>query len=237
VALVGRHGLRPWSWGDPFGGQETRPLPSGPDVHRYGLGVPAALAPEVAPEAQERLSAAAETAAVALHDWVVWVTAAAGRWGAWQPVGPAVFATFLTDVALVAEPAAELRPAARAEWDRAVAFEELEAHRPHPVGGVRPVATSAEEQCRVEEVAEAEVRAFTEARRLLSQASWPGRGRSHNRPRPAWLAPLAWLGVTGDLPYFYRANAVDPRAGIAHEGAHCQQLSGAGRRPIPRPPS
>jgi hypothetical protein len=143
VALVGRHGLRPWSWGDPFGGQETRPLPSGPDVHRYGLGVPAALAPEVAPEAQERLSAAAETAAVALHDWVVWVTAAAGRWGAWQPVGPAVFATFLTDVALVAEPAAELRPAARAEWDRAVAFEELEAHRPHPVGGVRPVATSA----------------------------------------------------------------------------------------------
>jgi hypothetical protein len=203
----------------------------------------AALGPEVGPEAHGRLSAAADVAAEALDDWVAWVAAAAGHWVAWAPVGPADFGVFLTDVALVAEPATELRRAARAEWDRAVSFEQLEAHRPAPVVPARPVATSAEEQCRAEEAAEAEVRRFTERQGILSQAAWPG--RYLNRPRPAWLAPLAWLGVTddltdpgrldqdgvsyvppftGELPYFYRANAVDPRAGIAHEGAHYQQF-------------
>jgi uncharacterized protein (DUF885 family) len=71
---------------------------------------------------------------------------------------------------------------------------------------------------------------------------------------PAYLAPIAWLGVaddlTGpdrldqdgsaffpppgpDLPYFYAANAQDPRAGIVHEGAHHQQLALSWRHPRP----
>jgi uncharacterized protein (DUF885 family) len=35
------------------------------------------------------------------------------------------------------------------------------------------------------------------------------------------------------LPYFYAANARDPRAGILHEGAHYQQLALAWRNPRP----
>jgi uncharacterized protein (DUF885 family) len=39
-----------------------------------------------------------------------------------------------------------------------------------------------------------------------------------------------------DLPYFYAANARDPRAGIIHEGVHYQQLalSWRNRRPVRR---
>lgn len=68
------------------------------------------------------------------------------------------------------------------------------------------------------------------------------------------LAPLRWLGVTDDLtgpdrldedgvsyvpsfegevPYFYAANAEEPRAGIVHEGAHYQQLALSWRHPRP----
>jgi uncharacterized protein (DUF885 family) len=36
-----------------------------------------------------------------------------------------------------------------------------------------------------------------------------------------------------DLPYFYAANARDPRAGIIHEGVHYQQLALAWRNPRP----
>ncbi len=73
-------------------------------------------------------------------------------------------------------------------------------------------------------------------------------------PLPDYLAPLRWLGVTDDLtgpdrldedgvsyvpsfsgevPYFYAANARDPRAGIVHEGAHYQQLALSWRHPRP----
>ena len=71
---------------------------------------------------------------------------------------------------------------------------------------------------------------------------------------PAYLAPLRFLGVLDDLtdefrldsdgvsyvpppspelPYFYAANARDPRAGIVHEGAHYQQLSLSNAHPNP----
>ena len=69
---------------------------------------------------------------------------------------------------------------------------------------------------------------------------------------PAYLEPLRFLGVADDLtgpgrltedgvsyvpppgpelPYFYAANARDPRAGILHEGVHYQQLALAWRNP------
>ena len=109
---------------------------------------------------------------------------------------------------------------------------------------------SAEDQSRAEAEAESQVRRFYEEHDLLTQPE----GLRHylNAPRPAYVEPLRWLGVTDDLtgpdrldedgvsyvpapspelPYFYRANAADPRAGIVHEGAHYQQLALAWRRP------
>ena len=38
---------------------------------------------------------------------------------------------------------------------------------------------------------------------------------------------------SADLPYFYRANAADPRAGVVHEGAHYQQLALSWANPRP----
>ena len=75
-----------------------------------------------------------------------------------------------------------------------------------------------------------------------------------NAPRPPYLEPVRWLGVSDDLtgpdrldqdgvsyvpppspelPYFYRANAADPRVGVVHEGAHYQQLVLAWAHPRP----
>jgi hypothetical protein len=107
-----------------------------------------------------------------------------------------------------------------------------------------PIAVDAVEQVGVQFVREAELRAFFEASDLLSQPE----SLRHYRfaPTPAYLEPLAFLGVNDDLTsirlrdedsthyvpvpgpdlqYFDAANARDPRLGIIHEGAHSQQLA------------
>jgi uncharacterized protein (DUF885 family) len=90
---------------------------------------------------------------------------------------------------------------------------------------------------------------------LLSQPAWL---RHYGvAPMPGYLEPLRFLGMANDLtgphrltensvhyvpppgpdlPYFYAANARDPRAGIIHEGVHYQQLalSWRHRRPVRR---
>jgi len=96
------------------------------------------------------------------------------------------------------------------------------------------------------------VRRFYVGRGLLSQPD----SLQHylTLPMPAYLEPLAFLGVADELtgpgrlaedgvayvpppgpglPYFRAANARDPRAGILHEGAHYQQLALAWRNPRP----
>ncbi len=139
----------------------------------------------------------------------------------------------------------------RQEWDRSVAFELFEQHRvadaPWP-----PLPVSAAAQAGAQALLEGEVRSYYEAHNLLSQ---PVTLRHYlNAPRPTYLEPLRWLGVSDDLtgadrldedsvsyvpvpgpdlPYFYRANAADPRAGIAHEGAHYQQLALSWANPRP----
>ena len=96
------------------------------------------------------------------------------------------------------------------------------------------------------------MRGFYAGRGLLSQPEWLRHYLT--RPMPAYLEPLRFLGVTDDLtgpgrltedgvsyvpspgpelPYFYAANARDPRAGILHEGVHYQQLALAWRNPRP----
>jgi hypothetical protein len=96
------------------------------------------------------------------------------------------------------------------------------------------------------------VRQFYAERGILGQPDTLHHYR--NAPLPDYLVPLSWLGVTddltgpervdedgvsyvpalgGELPYFYAANAEDPRAGIVHEGAHYQQLALSWRHPRP----
>lgn len=218
------------------------------------------------PAAHRELRDAARVAADAVAGWRAWLAGTAAGWAPWVPVGAEDFTWFLREVAVVAEDPDELVRASRQEWHRAVAFELLERHRPGPGGrdggspagradGEGEVFPTPAEQSERERIAELEVRAFYESRDLLTQPGWLRHYRF--QPRPPYLEPLAWLGVTDDLtgpdrlgedavsyvptgpgplPYFYRANAADPRAGIAHEGAHYQQLAlaWAGARPLRR---
>ena len=140
---------------------------------------------------------------------------------------------------------------ARQEWERAVVWEAVAKHRAAAVP-VPPLPASAAEQVAREAAAEEEVRTFYERGGLLSQ---PASLRHYLTAEvPAYLAPLRFLGVLDDLtdefrldsdgvsyvlppsaelPYFYAANARDPRAGIVHEGAHYQQLSLSNAHPNP----
>ncbi len=166
-------------------------------------------------------------------------------------VGADTFTWFLRNVALMAETADELVWRARQEWERAVVWEAVAKHRAAAVP-VPPLPGSAAAQVASEATAEEEVRTFYEREGLLSQ---PASLRHYLTAEvPAYLAPLRFLGVLDDLtdefrldsdgvsyvlppsaelPYFYAANARDPRAGIVHEGAHYQQLSLSNAHPNP----
>jgi hypothetical protein len=210
-----------------------------------------ALAPDLASPAAARLRHAAAAAAGELDAYASWLEAEAAHAHPLGAPGRDVLERYLYDVALVGRTPEELLDAGRRELDRAMAFELFELHR-CPDATWPPLPASAEAQCEAEAAAELEVRRFYEGHRLLSQPA----GLRHylNSPLPGWLAPLRWLGVTDDLtgpsrldedgvsyvpppapdlPYFYRANAADPRAGIVHEGAHYQQLALTWAHPRP----
>jgi hypothetical protein len=211
----------------------------------------AGLAPFVGPEWNARLQPAAKAAAAELGSFVEWLAGARREARPLGGVGERLFARYLYDVALVPFAPSELLAAGRQEWDRAAAFELFEEHRV-PGASWPPLPAGAAEQAGAEARAEGEVRRYYEEHGLLSQPAWL---RHYlNAPLPAYLEPIHWLGVSDDLtgphrldqdgvsyvpvpspalPYFYRANAADPRAGIVHEGAHYQQLALAWRNPRP----
>jgi hypothetical protein len=169
-----------------------------------------------------------------------------------EPVGAARFGWFLREVAVLPFTPDELLATGRREAERAAVLELLERHRAGLRPGERPAPRFAtgEEQAAAQAEAELAVRRFYEEHDLLTQPATLAHYRTH--PIPPHLAPIAWLGVaddlTGpqrldedgaaffpppgpDLPYFYAANAHDPRAGIVHEGAHHQQLALSWRHP------
>ena len=220
---------------------------AGPDL----LSSLARLAPLVSPDWSGRAEQAAQLAAGELRSYAGWLADLRPAARPLGGVGQDLFARYLYTVALLPFSPPELLAAGRQEWDRAVSFELLEQHRA-PSAPWPALPASAEDQSRAEAEAESEVRRFYEEHDLLTQPE----GLRHylNAPRPAYVEPLRWLGVTDDLtgpdrldedgvsyvpapspelPYFYRANAADPRAGIVHEGAHYQQLALAWRHPRP----
>jgi hypothetical protein len=165
--------------------------------------------------------------------------------------GEEAFVWFLRNVAVIAESPDELAQRARQEWERAVVWEAVAKHRANAVP-VPPLPESTAAQVANETAAEAEIRRFYDEGGFLSQPE--ALRRYLNAELPDYLAPLRFLGVlddltdefrldadgvsyvpppSPDLPYFYAANARDPRAGISHEGAHYQQLSLSNGHPNP----
>jgi enamine deaminase RidA (YjgF/YER057c/UK114 family)/ketosteroid isomerase-like protein len=209
------------------------------------------LAPLLDDGWRDAARSAADDAAAALAAWRSWLTERLPELPAHQPVGPEAFGFFLHRVALLPYSTAEILALGAQERDRAEAFELFERVRSGPPEWPAPPAT-AQVQAESERVAELEVRAFYEGRGILSQPATLRHYR--NLPLPDYLAALRWLGVSddltdehrldrdgvsyvpppaADLPYFYRANAADTRAGIIHEGAHYQQLALTWRHPDP----
>jgi hypothetical protein len=213
----------------------------------------AALAARAGAGLGGRLRAAATAAGAALGGFREWVRAAVPDWAPMQPIGRDAYQWFLTDVAVLPLTPEEILASGRAELDRAIVLELLERNRnrfldrPAPTPRRDPAAQSA-----AEGAAEVAVRQFYAERGILGQPDTLHHYR--NAPLPDYLAPLSWLGVTddltgpervdedgvsyvpalgGELPYFYAANAEDPRAGIVHEGAHYQQLALSWRHPRP----
>lgn len=199
------------------------------------------------------LAAAQPAASDALERFRVWLAASADDLGPDVVVGRDAFVWYLRHVALVTAEPEELVRAALQDHHRAVVGEAV-TRASAAAHGVpeTPIAVDAVEEVGVQSVREAEMRAFFEASDLLSQPE----SLRHYRfaPTPAYLEPLAFLGVNDDLtsirrrdedsthyvpvpgpdlPYFDAANARDPRLGIIHEGAHSQQLALSWAHPNP----
>jgi hypothetical protein len=208
----------------------------------------------IAPAAGTDLRAASADAARAAEDYARWLAAAIPGLAPAVPVGPERYEWFLREVACVPYPLAEIEAIGRREYDRAVWLELLQRNRARSVPEP-PLPDSAAAQSRAEAAAETQVRRFYEQQGLLTQPH--DLRRYLAQPMPAYLEPLRFLGMADDLtgparltedgtayvpapgphlPYFYAANARDPRAGIIHEGVHYQQLalSWANPRPVRR---
>jgi hypothetical protein len=203
------------------------------------------------PAAAAELSSAAAQASAALQQFGARLAAQLETLPPARPVGRQQYEWFLREVACVPLTVDEIAGIGRREYERAVWLELLHATRNRGLPGPA-LPADAGQQVRAHARAEEEVRRFYAGRGLLSQPDWLRRYLT--RPMPAYLEPLRFLGVTDDLtgpgrltedgvsyvpppgpelPYFYAANARDPRAGILHEGVHYQQLALAWRNPRP----
>ena len=205
--------------------------------------------PRPPPRSREAQPAASD----ALERYRAWLAASADRLGPDVIVGREAFTWYLRHVALVTADPEELVRAAMQDYRRSVVAEARDAARGTARCPRRRSRRSAEA-----ESAAAGRRRGRGARRsprrpgLLSQPD----SLRHYRfaPTPAYLEPVAFLGVNddltsirrvdedatsyvpepaADLPYFDAASARDPRLGIIHEGAHSQQLALSWAQPNP----
>ncbi|HET9968058.1 MAG TPA: DUF885 family protein [Streptosporangiaceae bacterium] len=203
------------------------------------------------PLAAAELASAAAEAGGALEQFGGWLAGRLAELPPAVPVGRERYEWFLREVACVPLGVDEIAAIGRREYERAVWLELLHATRNRGVP-LPDLPADANLQVKAEAEDEQAVRDFYVRQGLLSQ---PDSLRHYlNLPMPAYLEPLRFLGVSDDLtgphrlaengvsyvpapapglPYFYAANARDPRAGILHEGAHYQQLALAWSNPRP----
>jgi uncharacterized protein (DUF885 family) len=215
--------------------------------------VDSTLSPLLTGVDRTRFSTGLTRASMALVQYREWLRAGLPRMSRDVAVGRERYQRFLSDVALVPYTPDELVRMARQEWDRAVAFETLEANRNRGLPPL-PMARSQQLQIAREATDEQSVRLFLQRKGLLTVPSWM---RHYlNRPLPPYVAALRFLGVTDDLTsesrlnedgvsyipvpspglgYFYASIARDPRPIIVHEGVpgHYFQLALSSAHPNP----
>jgi hypothetical protein len=210
-----------------------------------------ALSSRVPTALRVELHRAADIAARSLSGFRAHLTDPGFRTDPWQPLGEEALAHFLRTIALNPLSVDRMLAIGDIELQRSEALTAIEAAVASADGApAAPLLASIAAQIEQERLDEAAVREFYEARGILSQPETLGHYLVD--ALPAYLAPLRWLGVTDELtsdarvdrdavsympdprpglPFFYDANARDPRAGIIHEGAHYQQLALSWRHP------
>ncbi|MDZ4730796.1 MAG: DUF885 family protein [Xanthomonadales bacterium] len=211
------------------------------------------LTPEIAQDQYENMSKAVKIASDALADYRLWLQKNLNRMGEEFDIGPDAYQWFLSNVALIPYTPVELLAQGQQAWNKAVTLDTWQQNRNLDMPEL-PLFSSVDEQIAVATRNEQEIRAFLQNQRLFSVPYWLQHYR--NRPMPAWLAPLAHLGVTddltsasrldedaysyirepsADLPYFSLASARDPRPIIIHEGipGHYFQLALSWAHPDP----
>ncbi|MFS0732013.1 DUF885 family protein [Microbacterium sp. 1P10UB] len=205
----------------------------------------------VSSETLAELRALAPAAGAALAEFGSWLASSAADFAPSVPVGRDRFVWFLRHVAFIADEPEDLVRAAQQDYRRAVLAELVTRNRFRDVPADE-IAASIDAQVERQVAQEAEVRAFSDREGLLSQPDTLR--RYHVAEMPPRIEPLRFLGVPDDLtdqdrldvdgvsymprprpdlPYFYAANARDPRLGIIHEGAHYKQLALSWAHPDP----
>jgi hypothetical protein len=211
----------------------------------------AALEPHL-PEPQRTFFPGRTAKAVdALHGYADWLTARLPACTGPAHAGERAFGFFLHRVALLPYSVSEIRELGRLEYHRACATASALRGRCHGRPPA-PLFPDRAHQIDRQQHDEDAVRDFLAHHGLIRL---PGDVRRYrNAPMPAYLAPLAWLGVPHhpgaaddpaddavrylpepgpELPYFQLAEARDPRVGIAHEGVHAWQLALSRQHPDP----
>jgi len=202
---------------------------------------------------REALGPATERATAALESYRAWLEQRRPQMTQEVTAGREAYAYFLQNVALYPYTPEQLLQMSREEWARAVVSEEFERERDTRVPTLT-VPHTTEEQAQRTADAEAEIRHFLSAHKVLTlPADFP---HYTVRPMPDYLAALRdfgelddftgparlnqncvrWLPVPSDkLGYFDGAAARDPRTILVHEGVpgHYTQLWLSWRNPDP----
>jgi len=217
------------------------------------LAMATALKPEFPAEVHQRLDKAVKSAITGLEDYSAWLTSQLDTMQTAFAIGPVSYQWFLSHVALIPYTPGELLAQGRQAWERAVALDAIEQNRNRELSEL-PVFESAEQQVLAAVVKEEEIRNFLHTNQIMTVPDWLQHYRY--RPMPAWLEPLAFMGVTDDLtsetrldedaysyirepsldlPYFALSAARDPRPLIIHEGVpgHYYQLARSWAHPNP----
>ena len=210
------------------------------------------LAPNTTIPAME-WQASADRAATALENYRAWLQSRLPKLPADSFIGREKYVWFLRNVALVPYTPEELVERAEQEYRRSVLFHELEIVRNSNVPPLKLAANTEEWLSRNQE-AELNVREFLETRNLLTLPPWLCHFTL--RPMPPYLKPLSDFTEADDFtspsrldrdsiryvdppaptaPFFWVADAKDPRIQIIHEGTggHYGQLSISWKHPDP----
>ena len=192
----------------------------------------------------EELGASVEEATTALESYRAWLQQRLPAMTQQTAVGREAYLYFLKNVALYPYSPEQLLAMGRQEWERSVAFEQMEHHRNRKIPELKMFASLDDQIKRTGEM-EAEIRHFLVEQGILSVPDdFP---HYTIRPIPAYVADLGgfaefddftgplrldqncvrWAPSPSDtLGYFAKANARDPRPDILHEGVpgHYMQL-------------